>query len=263
MSYGKRVAWWLSYVSTRYSKDVEWHTGRHRLEEPNMSTADLNHFRICWWAWGCVRACLGVCVCVCVCARARVCLVSELCLILLWPYEPQPSRLLCPWDFPGKTTAGLPFPFPGYLPHPGIESTSLWVSCIGRWVLLPLRYQAGEVKFLHSMSPIGLPEAASQLIPSALPQAHSSDTIDILLLSHKSLSCSLYCPILIPQIALAHTSMPSPPHLIIPTGGCPLSYQAFCPVNPITACCGFELCSPRRYVQVLNPSILECDLIWN
>ena len=92
-SYGKRVAWWLSYVSTRYSKDVEWHTGRHRLEEPNMSTVDLNHFRICWWAWGCV------CVCVCVCVR--VCLVSELCLILLWPYEPQSSRLLCPWDFPG------------------------------------------------------------------------------------------------------------------------------------------------------------------
>ena len=31
----------------------------------------------------------------------------------------------------------LPCPLPGDLPDPGIESVSLYVSCIGRWVLYP------------------------------------------------------------------------------------------------------------------------------
>ena len=32
----------------------------------------------------------------------------------------------CPWDFADKDTwSGLPFPLPGYLPHSGIESTSI------------------------------------------------------------------------------------------------------------------------------------------
>ena len=37
---------------------------------------------------------LGVCVCVCVSHSV----VSD----LMWPYGLQPSRLLCPWGFPGK-----------------------------------------------------------------------------------------------------------------------------------------------------------------
>ena len=38
---------------------------------------------------------------------------------------PQPARLLCPWDFPGKDAgSGLPFPSPGDLPNPGIEPAS-------------------------------------------------------------------------------------------------------------------------------------------
>ena len=35
------------------------------------------------------------------------------------------TRLLCPWDFPGKNTGvGLPFPSSGDLPDPGIEPRS-------------------------------------------------------------------------------------------------------------------------------------------
>ena len=35
------------------------------------------------------------------------------------------TRLLCPWDFPGKKYwSGLPFPAPGDLPVPGIEPGS-------------------------------------------------------------------------------------------------------------------------------------------
>ena len=40
--------------------------------------------------------------------------------------ELYPSRLLCPWDSPGKNNwSGWPFPPPGDLPDPGIEPTSL------------------------------------------------------------------------------------------------------------------------------------------
>ena len=43
----------------------------------------------------------------------------------LRPHVLQPTRLLCPWDFPGKDTGvGLPFPYPGDLPNPGIEPGS-------------------------------------------------------------------------------------------------------------------------------------------
>ena len=43
----------------------------------------------------------------------------------LWPRESQPTKPLCPWDFPCKDNwSGLPFPSPGDLPHPGMEPGS-------------------------------------------------------------------------------------------------------------------------------------------
>ena len=44
--------------------------------------------------------------------------VAKSCLTLCNPTEP--TRLLCPWDFPGKNTGMLPFPSPGDLPDSGI-----------------------------------------------------------------------------------------------------------------------------------------------
>ena len=35
------------------------------------------------------------------------------------------AELLCPWNFPGKTLEQVPFPTPGDLPDPGIESSPL------------------------------------------------------------------------------------------------------------------------------------------
>ena len=44
---------------------------------------------------------------------------------LLRPRELQPTRLLCPRNFPGKNILEwLPFPSPGDLPDPGIEPVS-------------------------------------------------------------------------------------------------------------------------------------------
>ena len=44
----------------------------------------------------------------------------------LRPHELQPTRLLCPWDFPGKSTdwSGLPCLSPEGLPNPGSEPGS-------------------------------------------------------------------------------------------------------------------------------------------
>ena len=44
----------------------------------------------------------------------------------LRPHGPQPVRLLCPWNSPGKNVrvGCLPFPSPGTLPDPGIEPMS-------------------------------------------------------------------------------------------------------------------------------------------
>ena len=41
------------------------------------------------------------------------------------PGGPRPARLLCPWDFPGKSAGvGCHFPAPGDLLNPGIEPVS-------------------------------------------------------------------------------------------------------------------------------------------
>ena len=45
-----------------------------------------------------------VCVCVCVRASARTHARAQSCPKSLRPHGLQPTRLLCPWDFPGKNT---------------------------------------------------------------------------------------------------------------------------------------------------------------
>ena len=56
--------------------------------------------------------------------KINCCLVAQSCWILLRPHGLQPTRLLCPWDFPGKDTGvGLSFLSPRDLPDPGIEPT--------------------------------------------------------------------------------------------------------------------------------------------
>ena len=54
------------------------------------------------------------------------CLVTKLCLTLLQPHGLQPTRLLCPWNSPGKNTGvgSQPFPSPGNLSNPVIEPES-------------------------------------------------------------------------------------------------------------------------------------------
>ena len=51
------------------------------------------------------------------------------------PHRLQPTRLLCPWDFPGKDTGGgLPFPSPEDLPNPGIKPGSPALQADSYWL---------------------------------------------------------------------------------------------------------------------------------
>ena len=59
----------------------------------------------------------------------------------VWPHRLQPSRLLCPWDAPGKNTGvGCHFLLQGILPDPGLE-------------LMPPALQADSLPVSHLGSP--------------------------------------------------------------------------------------------------------------
>ena len=62
----------------------------------------------------------------------KICLLFS-CLVMsrsLRPHGLQPARLLCPWDFPGKS--GLPFPSQRDLPNPGLGRQILYHWVPGR-----------------------------------------------------------------------------------------------------------------------------------
>ena len=84
--------------------------------------------------WGQVEKVNWICCCV---------LVAKSCLILLWPDGLQPTRLLCPWNFPGKNT--------GVGCHAilqGIYLTQGSNPCLLHW-------QADSLPLSHQGSPYG------------------------------------------------------------------------------------------------------------
>ena len=65
----------------------------------------------------------------------------------LWRHKLYPTRLHCPWDFPGKSIGvGSHFPSPGYYPGPGIEPSSLALA--GNPHLLQPSHQGSPWNFL-------------------------------------------------------------------------------------------------------------------
>ena len=77
----------------------------------------------------------------------------------LQPHRPQPGRLLCPWNFPGKNTrAGCHFHHQGIFPTEG-SNLCLCVSCVGRRILYlrdpwetTMRKEAGMKSERHCIS---------------------------------------------------------------------------------------------------------------
>ena len=55
----------------------------------------------------------------------------------VWPYGLWPTRLLCPWDSPGKNTGVVAITYSRESSQPR-DRTWVSVSCIGRWILYQL-----------------------------------------------------------------------------------------------------------------------------
>ena len=62
----------------------------------------------------------------------QFCLVAKSWLALLWPHGLEPTRLLCPWNFPGNNTGGgcISFSRGSSWPREGTH-----ISCIDRQIL--------------------------------------------------------------------------------------------------------------------------------
>ena len=75
----------------------------------------------CAHVHACVRACVCACVCVCVLSHS-VQLSLSVMSNSLQPHGLQPTRLFCPWNFPGKNTGlGCHFLLQGIFPVQGLN----------------------------------------------------------------------------------------------------------------------------------------------
>ena len=78
------------------------------------------------------------------------CLVPKLCPTLSWSHGLWSAKLLCPWDFLGKTTAkkwvAIFFSRGSSWPRDRTH-----ISCIGMWIILPLSHQGSMKKFTFSL----------------------------------------------------------------------------------------------------------------
>ena len=72
------------------------------------------------------------------------CSIAQSCPAL-WPHALQPTKLLCPWDFPSKNTGmGYRFLLQGIFPTQD-SNPGLWVSCICRWILYHCTTREGHL----------------------------------------------------------------------------------------------------------------------
>ena len=79
------------------------------------------------------------------CLNFCCCSVAQLCLTLLQPHVLWSTRLLCPWNFPGKNTGVVcHFIFQGIFPTQGSNPRLL---CLLHWQVdsLPLRHQGSHM----------------------------------------------------------------------------------------------------------------------
>ena len=65
--------------------------------------------------------------CMCVCIHIKLVLVAESCPTLCDAVDRSPTRLLCPWDLPGKNTGvGCHFLLQGIFPTQGVNPGLLY-----------------------------------------------------------------------------------------------------------------------------------------
>jgi len=108
------------------------------------------HLQVCFWLHGCFWLSTGRWACeLCVCV-----LVAQSCLTLCDPMDCKPTRLLCPWNSPGKNTGVgslslLQQIFPTQGSNPGL------LHC--KWILYHLSPQGSHCTCMQSLfSPVWL-----------------------------------------------------------------------------------------------------------
>ena len=79
--------------------------------------------------------------------HCRSCIQAQSCLNLLQPHGLWPTRLLCPWGFPGKNTGVGVISSSKGSSWPRYRSCISCISCIGRWVLY--HYATWETPFYY------------------------------------------------------------------------------------------------------------------
>ena len=110
LNYMKR---WLTSLSTKHKTALKYHVSPIRLEKfKSLITYSFGEIKLKYtlsWIVGdktrlhyysgaylAISSKITQCICCC-------CLVAKVCLTLR-PHGLQPSKILCPWDFPGKNT---------------------------------------------------------------------------------------------------------------------------------------------------------------
>ena len=80
----------------------------------------------------------------------HACKVTSVMSSSLWPYGPQPTRLLCPWDSPGKNTGVGCHALQGIFPTQGLNQGLLhcW------WIFYNLSHQGSPLYILAPPSPL-------------------------------------------------------------------------------------------------------------
>ena len=100
---------------------------------------EINSLKENFWAKFFKALCVLVDI-ICVCVLNR----SVLSYFFLWPHGLQPTRVLCPWDSPGKNTVvGCHFFLHGIFPTLG---SNVHLLCLLHW-------QAGSLPLCHLGSP--------------------------------------------------------------------------------------------------------------
>ena len=156
-----------------------------------------------------------------------VCSVTQWCLTLMWPHGLQPTRFLCPWDFPGKNTrVGCHFLLQGIFLTQELNPQPLHWQAASFTTELPEEPNRNPITFFK------------KLIQSVSQFSHS--VVSDFLWSHGLQHARLLCPLLSPGVC---------------SNSCPLSQWCYLSNHLI-------LCCPLLLLPSLVPSIKVFPMSW-
>ena len=103
--------------------------------------------------------------------RTHVCYVTSVMSNSLWPHGLYPTRLLCPWNSPGKNTGVGHHALLQGIFQPGVWTQVSYVFCISRWVLCHYCRLGRSHKpqgWLHPPATTAEPEPSEAFAPQIL-----------------------------------------------------------------------------------------------